>query len=180
MKKILIGLVLILSLGLVGCSQSSNGDINVMSVNKAEKVVKSEYASRMKRANEIFSFDKFEEYHTKYSESNITEEIKYGANRDMYKEYVEVISTFRTEDEEVNKLHDKLIEISLDLYSMLDESIELGAEWNNILNSNQDRDITDKEEDRLNEIEEKNSILSDMIKNQEEHIDNILTELSNL
>ncbi len=175
MKKVLIGLMVILALGIVGCSSKDSNAINVMSANKAEKVVKSEYASRLKWASENIS--NFEEYHSKYSESKITEEIMYGAKRDRCKDYIEDISTFRTEDEEVNKLHDKLIETSLDVYNMLDEKIKLGQEWNTILEKDNE---TEADEKRIYEIDERQEMLSNMVENQEEHVENILLELGDV
>lgn len=176
MKKIL-GLVMLLSLSLVGCSNSTN-NINVMKANKAETVVKSEYVSRMKRA---FEKKTSIEYREKYLESQIIDELMYGGERDSYKDFIEDVSTFRTEDEDINKLHDKMIEVSLDLYNMYDEEINLGIEEENIYNKSEElkRDITDDEDVKLDEIMERKDILKEMIDNQEEHLKNITEEIGN-
>lgn len=177
MKKVLIGAMVLLSLGIAGCTNKGQDAINVMSVNKAEKVVKSEYVSRLKRitSNTVGNFSDGNEYSNRYSESDIFEEKIYGADRDRYKDYVENISTFRTEDEEINKLHDKLIEVSIDVYNMLDEKIKLGKEQNIIFEKENE---TDADEKRSDEIDERQDILEDMIENQQEHVENILSELS--
>ena len=176
MKKIL-GLVMLLSLSLVGCSNSTN-NINVMKANKAETVVKSEYVSRMKRA---FEKKTSIEYREKYLESQIIDELMYGGERDSYKDFIEDVSTFRTEDEDINKLHDKMIEVSLDLYNMYDEEINLGIEEENIYNKSEElkRDITDDEDVKLDERMERKDILKEMIDNQEEHLKNITEEIGN-
>ncbi len=170
MKKIL-GFVMLLSLSLVGCSNSTN-NINVMKANKAETVVKSEYVSRMKRA---FEKKTSIEYREKYLESQIIDELMYGGERDSYKDFIEDVSTFRTEDEDINKLHDKMIEVSLDLYNMYDEEINLGIEEEYIYNKSEElkRDITDDEYAKLDEIMERKDVLKEMIDNQEEHLQNI-------
>ena len=174
MKKIL-GFVMLLSLSLVGCSNSTN-NINVMKANKAETVVKSEYVSRMKRA---FEKKTSIEYREKYLESQIIDELMYGGERDSYKDFIEDVSTFRTEDEDINKLHDKMIEVSLDLYNMYDEEINLGIEEEDIYNKSEElkRDITDDEDAKLDEIMERKDVLKEMIDNQEEHLQNITEEI---
>lgn len=168
---------MLLSLSLVGCSNSTN-NINVMKANKAETVVKSEYVSRMKRA---FEKKTSIEYREKYLESQIIDELMYGGERDSYKDFIEDVSTFRTEDEDINKLHDKMIEVSLDLYNMYDEEINLGIEEENIYNKSEElkRDITDDEDVKLDEIMERKDILKEMIDNQEEHLKNITEEIGN-
>lgn len=188
MKKILIGLGLILSLGLVGCTESSNDDINVMSVNEAEEVVKSEYASRLERImentifnNEYISLDdedrakKEDEYDKKYVDCEVVDEQFYGGERDRYKDYTEGLSTFRTEDEEINKLHDKLIEVSLDVYNMLNEKIELAIEYDGLMTK--EDDATESDFNRMDEIDSRDDILADLIDNQIEHIENIGVEI---
>ena len=177
MKQKLLCIMVLLSLSLVGCSNSTN-DINVMKADKAETVVKSEYVSRMKRAVEN---KKSEEYKEKYSESEIIDELMYGGERDSYKDFIEDVSTFRTEDEDINKLHDKMIEVSLDLYNMYDEEINLGIEEEDIYNKSEElkRDITDDEDAKLDEIMERKDVLKEMIDNQEEHLQNITEEIGN-
>ncbi|MEG2056810.1 MAG: hypothetical protein RRZ84_02730 [Romboutsia sp.] len=179
MKKAIIGAIVILSLGMFGCSKGESNDINVMAVNKAEKVVKSEYVSRLKKTGESTAgnYEEGNEYNSRYADSEIHEERIYGADRDRYKDYVESISTFRTEDEEINKLHDKLIETSLDVYNMLDEIVSISIEHKEIMDKG---DWTDNDEKRMGEIEEKQVVLEDMIENQQEHVENILGELGNI
>lgn len=182
MKKVLIGAMVILSLGVVGCNSKDTNTVNVMAVNKAEKVVKSEYISRLTRIGEstISNHEEGNEYDRKDSTSEVSDVQTYKPDRDRYKDYVENISTFRTEDEQINKLHDKLIETSLDVYNMSDEIVAIILESERIMDTNKKSDITEKEEKKVMEIIEKKDILRTQIYNQKEHVENILTELGNV
>lgn len=187
MRKILIGAMTLVScLGLVGCTSSDN-KINITPINKAEKVVKSEYVSRIKRLvddtisndevvlNEDEEAEKEDEYDKKYLESEVLEEKFHGGDRDRYKEFTEGLSTFRTEDEEINKLHDKLIEVSTDIYNMYNEKIELAVEKDKMYSK--DHKTTDADYKRIDEIDERIDVLEDMIDNQTEHVGNIGNEI---
>lgn len=190
MKKIIISIMTLVScLGLVGCTSSDN-ELNITPLNKAEKVVKSEYVSRIKRLvndtisndevvlNEDEEAEKEDKYDKKYLEAKIYEEQKYGGNRDRYKDFTEGLSTFRTDDEEINKLHDKLIEVSTDVYNMHNETIELGIEKETL--SNKDvKSITEADDKRADEVLERMKALEDMIDNQIEHVGNIGDEIFN-
>lgn len=161
MKKILVILILTLSFGLVGCS-------------KAEKVVNSEYVSRMERLTHD-TIRNTEVYNEKYLDSEVVNEKYLGGKRDSYKDFADGLSTFRTEDEEINKLHDNIREVSLDLYNRINEKIELEREQTKLYSKS---DLTDEEETRLKEIEKRQDALEDVLKNQEEHIGNIGYEIS--
>ena len=188
-KKFLIGVMTLLPcLGLVGCT-SSNNKLNITPINKSEKVVKSEYVSRIKRLiestisndeivlNEDEEAEKEDEYDKKYLESEVLEEKFNGGNRDRYKDFTEGLSTFRIEDEEINKLHDKLIEVSTDIYNMYNEKIELAVEKDKMYAK--DHKTSDADYKRIDEIDERDEILEDMIENQIEHTGNIGNEIFN-
>lgn len=189
-RKMLIGVIISLSCtAMIGCTSSKN-ELNITSINKAEKVVKSEYVSRIKRLventlnNDVVilkdevTTEKEDKYDQKYLESKIFEENFYGGDRDRYKDFTEGLSTFRTEDDEINKLHDKLIEVSTDIYNMYNETIELGIEKEAL--SNKDvKSITDTDEKRVDEVFERMDTLEDMIENQQEHVGNIGDEIFN-
>ncbi|WP_170075931.1 hypothetical protein [Paraclostridium dentum] len=161
MKKILVALIMLLSLSLVGCS-------------KAEKVVNSEYVSRMERLTHD-TIRNTEVYNEKYLDSEVVNEKYLGGKRDSYKDFADGLSAFRTEDEEINKLHDKIRDVSLDLYNRINEKIQLEREQTKLYSKS---DLTDEEEKRLKEIEKRQNELEDMLKNQEEHIGNIGYEIS--
>lgn len=169
-------LIIALSISLVGCSNTSN-KVNVMPANKVEEVVKSEYASRMERIikSTIHNYGEDNEYDKRYLNSKNPDEQFYGADRDRYKDYIENISTFRTDDEGINKLHDKLIEVSLDVDNMLNERVELAIEEENLYAKDK---LTEAEDKRIDEIDERENKLEDLIDNQEEHVQNILDELA--
>lgn len=189
MKKILIGIVVLSVLSLVGCGNTESNNIELMSTDKAEVVVKSEYVSRVKRLaestigndeiilDEEEKAEKEDEYDKKYLESKVLEEQFLGGDRDRYKDFTVGLSTFRTEDEEINKLHDKLIEVSLDVYNMLNENIELAIELDSLYDKEK---MTETDANRMDEIEDRQEILEDMIDNQIEHTGNIGKEIFNI
>lgn len=161
MKKGLLLLLTILTLSIsVGC-------------NKAEKVVKSEYVSRMERLTHD-TIRNTEGYKEKYIDSEVVNEKYLGGKRDSYKDFADGLSTFRTEDEEINKLHDKLKEVSIDLDNIINEMIELEKEQTKLYDKS---DSTEKDDKRLEEIYKRQDTLEDMLKNQEEHIGNIGQEI---
>lgn len=183
-KKILnLSFFIICLILTVGCTNSSSqNNLSLTPLDKAEVVVKSEYVSRIKRLleatirNDVYvslnandRAEKEDDYDKVYLESTVLEEQFFGGDRDRFKDFVIGLSTFRTSDEEINNLHDKLIEVSLDVYSMLDENIELGIEAEGL-------DIFEEKE-RLDVIDERQDALEDMIDNQREHAGNILTEV---
>ncbi len=162
MKKGLLLLITILVLSIsVGC-------------NKAEKVVKSEYVSRIERLTHD-TIRNTEVYNEKYLDSEVVNEKYLAGKRDSYKDFADGLATFRTEDEEINKLHYKIQEVSLDLYERINEKIELEREQTKLYSK---VDLTDKEEQRLKEIDKRQNTLEDILKNQEEHIGNIGYEIS--
>ena len=175
MKNILL-LVLVSMFGLVGCSSSIDGNnINLISSQKAEVVVKSEYVSRLTRLCEstiYLSYDEEkEQYISKYYESKVLQEKHYGGDRDIYKDLTEGLSAFRTKDDDINKLHYKLIEVSLDIYNLYKEYIDLGYELNGMYERLMDRkvkDFTDEEHEICEEIDERLDIIETMIENQED------------
>lgn len=181
MKKIIIGITVILALGLVGCSEEkgsndAKNDIKTMSTSKAEKLDKLEYASRFKKLSD----DNFTgtEHEEKYSDSKLEVEKESGADRDIYKNLAEGLSTFKSEDEGINQLHDKVIELSTDVYTMANERIELGREGEKL--KSKEGDLTEKEKHRLDEITDKISLLQDMIDNQKEQVSYIGKEIGGI
>lgn len=176
MKKIIIGITVILALGLVGCAgeEKSSNDTKLMSASKAEKVDKLEYASRFKKLSD----DNFRgnEHEEKYSDSKLEVEKESGADRDIYKNLAEGLSTFRSEDEGINMLHDKTIEFSTDVYNMANERIELGREGEKL--KSKEGNLTEKEKQRLDEINDKIYLLKDMIDNQKKQLSYIGEEIA--
>jgi len=195
MKKILVPLIIVLALSIVGCSNSNitTNAINIMSVSKAEKVAKYDYAAMLNRLiektlnNDELVTNKDDEskyeykYDEKYLKSDVPLEKSLGGTRDRYKDFIEGISTFRTEDEEINKLHDNLIEVCLDIHTMINEAIELekqNIELDKVEATNLDEIKT--KNDKMMEAIEKCEILETMINNQIEQIDNIVDDISTL
>lgn len=160
--------VAILCLGLIGCNDINKNGIDIMSSSKSEEVVKSEYASRFGRL--IENTIKNDEYDEPYIDSEVLEEQYNAGDRDRFKDFTEGLSTFRTKDEEINSLHDKLIEVSLDVYNMYNELISLAFEMDNIYAG---ENISDTQFDRIDEINERHDMLRGMIENQIEHVGNI-------
>lgn len=171
---------------IVGCSNSaSKDDISLTPSDKAEVVVKSEYVSRLTRLSDetlTMGYDeKTEKYDKKYENSKGLKEKFHGGDRDMYKDFTEGLSTFRTKDDELNELHDKLIEVSLDVYDLYKELIDLDYEKDNMyddLESRKVKDFTDDEHEKMDEIYDRMDIVETMIENQEEHVENILSEMN--
>lgn len=160
MKKILAILIFTLSFGLAGCS-------------KVEKVVNSEYVSRMESLTHD-TIRNTEAYDEKYFDSEVVNEKYLAGKRDSYKDFADGLSTFITEDEEINKLHNNLKEVSMDLYNIINEKIELEKEQVKLYNKS---NLTEKEDNRLKEIEKRQDILEDMLGNQEGNIGNIGNEI---
>lgn len=173
MKKIIIGITVILALGLVGCSEekSSNdtkNNIKTMSTSKAEKLDKLEYAIKWKSLqDDIFANY---EYNERYSDSKVSEERLSGGDRDMYKDLANVLSTFRSEDEGINQLHDKMIELSTDVSNMINERIDIVREAEKI---DPKGNMPEKEGQRY-------SVLGDMSSNQKEQINYIRKEIAGI
>lgn len=158
MKKILLGLILILSLGAIGCN-NQNKNIKLTNANNAEKVVKSEYSSRIQRLfKDTLSSDIDENKYTKI---------------DRYKDFTEKLSTFRTNDDEFNFLHDKMIEVSLDIYNMRSKAKDLYYKYENL----KDKD-DETNEKKLEKLDKQIDELLLKVKNQEEHWDNIAKEMN--
>lgn len=171
MKKLIIGAIVILSLGIVGCED------------KQEKVILSEYKDRLERVyNETikgnytkkYLGEKEDEYADRYKDStNAAEMSGNGAIRDRYKDFVEDISTYGVEDEEINKLHNKLIEVSANVYDLYSEYIESSDKLGTM------EEVDNPNYDNMDNISENMSETIKKARNQEEHVINLLEEIGN-
>lgn len=102
MKRTLVGVIFVLMIGLVGCNQSTQkSNLNIMSSNEAEKVIETEYISRMKRSlkSTLYDYEENGKYYSMYKDKEICDEVIYGRDKERYKYFIEDISTFRTENE---------------------------------------------------------------------------------
>ncbi|MDB8802751.1 hypothetical protein PN294_11160 [Romboutsia sp. 1001216sp1] len=171
MKKVLLGAIVLLALGVVGCSSGE----------KQEKVIISEYKDRLERAynktikgnyTKTYLGEKEDEYADRYKDSeNIAEMSGNGAIRDRYKDFVEDISTYGVEDMEINSLHNKLIEVSTNVYDLYAEYIESSGKLGDM------EEVDNPDYDSMNNIAETMTETIEEARNQEKHVVNLLKEI---
>lgn len=141
MRKLLIGIILVLALGAVGCSSKNDiMELNLTPENKVEVLSRSEY---MLRLEELFQENKFfgiseDEYMPKYKED--LEKLKEYFSKDnqevkermesikMYfvneKRIAEGLSSFKSEDDDINKIHYELFKVYKESYEYRKNHLE--------------------------------------------------------
>lgn len=187
-RLLLIGIVSLLGFGVVGCSDNKEEKekLNITPKENAEEVVCTEYITRLGKVvqDTIYNYEennKYDKYENSYEKEHSSKddynsnEYIYGDNKERYKDLIEEITKFKPDDENIDKLHDKIIEVSRDIYNKYIEIINIGLEENKI---NKKETLSKEDEEKLDKLEEQQDVLEDEIENQEKHLENISTEIT--
>lgn len=106
MRKLLIVFIIGLSLLSVGCGESS------------EKLTNNEYVAKLTTTIK----DTIESVYLKAEDLKENSDLE---DKEKFNEFIKSITKFKTDDESINMLNDKMIEVSKEVYNMLDERINL-------------------------------------------------------
>lgn len=187
-KKILLILMIsILGFGVVGCSDSNKKEkLNITPKENAEEVVCTEYITRLGKVvqDTIYNYEednKYDKYEKEYEKEHSSKddynsnEYIYGDNKERYKDLIEGITKFKPDDENIDKLHDKIIEVSSDIYNKYTDIINIGLKENEI---NKKEKLSKEEEQQLDDLVKQQDSLVDEIEQQENHLKNISTEIT--
>ncbi len=168
---------MIISLGLVACSNGNIGNnankkqdankekttkivngVEVTLTDKAKKIENYEYVDEFQNI-----FNKlYKKYGEKVHHSDRDSIEYYKASKAQHKEFVGSLSKFRTNDENVNKYHDELIEIFLNRVKLNGDMIKLIEEKNKL----KDKDsITDDDQKNIDKFSNQIEVLKEMIEN---------------
>ncbi|WP_304341029.1 hypothetical protein [Metaclostridioides mangenotii] len=177
MKKVLLVFAVIISLGLVACSNGNigNNTNNKQDINKEKttKIVNGVEVTLTDKAKKIENYEYVDEFqnlfnklYKKYGEKvhhPDRDSIEYyKASKAQHKEFVESLSKFRTNDENVNKYHDQLIEIFSNRVKINGDMIKLIEEKNKL----KDKDsITDDDQKNIDKFSNQIEVLKKMIEN---------------
>lgn len=177
MRKVLIVFIVIFSLGLVACSNGNIGNntnkkqdankekttkmvngVEVTLTDKAKKIENYEYVDEFQNL-----FNKlYKKYGEKVHHPDRDSIEYYKASKAQHKEFVESLSKFRTNDENVNKYHDELIEIFLNRVKLNGDMIKLIEERYKLKEKDS---ITDDDQKMIDRFRNQIEVLKEMIEN---------------
>ncbi|WP_024621581.1 hypothetical protein [Metaclostridioides mangenotii] len=177
MKKVLLVFAVIISLGLVACSNGNIGNNanNKQDINKEKttKIVNGVEVTLTDKAKKIENYEYVDEFqnlfnklYKKYGEKvhhPDRDSIEYyKASKAQHKELVESLSKFRTNDENVNKYHDQLIDIFSNRVKLNGDMIKLIEEKNKLKEKD---NITDDDQKNIDKFSNQIEVLKKMIEN---------------